>query len=77
MKRKILSLKLQDEIPCSEIRKSTKIIDITEYTLKPKWRWVGHVARMDNKIGSYAAQSRNQGEGRDHEDDHAEDGKTT
>ena len=34
MERKMLGLKLQDKIPCSEIRKRTKITDITEYTLK-------------------------------------------
>ena len=44
--RKRLGLKLQDKIPCSEIRKTAKIIDITEYTLKQKWRWAGHIARM-------------------------------
>ena len=34
----------------SEIRKRTKIIDIIEYTLKQKWRWAGHIARMkDNR----------------------------
>ena len=50
MERKMLDLKLQDKIPCSEIRKRTKIIDITEYTLKEKWKWVGHIARMkDNR----------------------------
>ena len=42
--------KLQDKIPCSEIRKRTKIIDIIEYTLKQKWKWAGHIARMkDNR----------------------------
>ena len=46
MKRKILGLKLQGKISCSEIRKRTMIIDIIEYTLKQKWRWAGHVARM-------------------------------
>ena len=47
---KTLSLKLQDKIPCSEIRKRAKIIDIIEYTLKQKWRWAGHIARMkDNR----------------------------
>ena len=50
MERKMLGLKLQDKIPGSEIRKRTKIIDITEYTLKQKWRWAGHIARMiDNR----------------------------
>ena len=36
MERKILDLKLKDKIPCLEIRKRAKIIDIIEYTLKPK-----------------------------------------
>ena len=42
----MLDLKLQDKIPCSEHRKRTKIIDIIEYTLKQKWKWAGHIARM-------------------------------
>ena len=45
-----MGLKLQDKAPCSEIRKRTKTIDIIEYTLKEKWRWAGHIARMkDNR----------------------------
>ena len=40
----MLGQKLQDKIPCSEIRKRTKITDIIEYTLKQKWRWAGHIA---------------------------------
>ena len=37
-------------IPCAEIRKRTKIIDIIEYTLKQKWKWAGHIARLkDNR----------------------------
>ena len=38
IERKMLGLKLQDKAPCSKIRKRTKIVDITEYTLKQKWR---------------------------------------
>ena len=38
--------------------------DIIEYTLKQKWRWAGHIARMKDN-GLNAAQSGNQGEGRD------------
>ena len=50
MDRKMLDLKLQNKMPCSEIRKRTKIIDIIEYTLKQKWKWAGHIARMkDNR----------------------------
>ena len=46
----MLGLKLQDKIPCSEIRKRTKIIDIIEYTLKQKWRWAGYISRLkDNR----------------------------
>ena len=80
----MLDLKLQDKISCSEIRKRTKIIDIIEYTLKQKWKWAGHIARMkDNRWPEHCTewqpltQSGNQGEGRDQEDDQAEDGKTT
>ena len=46
MERNMLNLKLQGKIPCAEIRKRTKIIGIIEYTLKQKWRWAGHIARM-------------------------------
>ena len=50
MERKMLDLKLKDKIPCSEIRKRTQIIDIIEYTLKQKWKWAGHIARLkDNR----------------------------
>ena len=46
----MVGLKLQDKTPCSEIRKGTKITDIIEYTLKQKWSWAGHIARMkDNR----------------------------
>ena len=51
MRRKMINLTLQDKIPCSEIRKRTKIIDIIDHTLKQKWRWAGHIARMkDNRL---------------------------
>ena len=50
MERKMLDLKLKDKIPCAEIRKRTKIIDIIEYTLKQKWKWASHIARLkDNR----------------------------
>ena len=48
MEKKMLDPKLQDKIPCSEIRKRTKIIEIIEYTLKQKWKWAGHIARMND-----------------------------
>ena len=40
---------MQDKITYSGIGKGTKIIDIREYTLKQKWRWAGHIARMKDK----------------------------
>ena len=46
MDRKMLGLKLQDKIPCSEMRKITNIIDIIEYKLKQKKRWARHTARI-------------------------------
>ena len=50
MERKMLDLKLQDKIACSEIRTRTKLIDIIEYTLKQKGGWAGHIPRMkDNR----------------------------
>ena len=46
----MLGLKLQGKIPCSEIMKRTKIIDIIEYIVEQKWRGAGHIARTkDNR----------------------------
>ena len=45
----MLNLKLQDKVPCSEISKSTQIIDIIEHILKQKWKWARHIARMKDK----------------------------
>ena len=88
IEKKMLDLKLQDKIPGSEIRKRTKIIDIIEYTLKQKWRWAGHIARMKNsrwtkrctewrpRRGGGGGGGGGGGE-RAQKDDQAEDGKTT
>ena len=46
MERKMLTSKPQDKVPCLEIRKRAKTFDIIEYTLKQKWKWVTHIARM-------------------------------
>ena len=48
-KGKMLGIELQDKIPCSEIRKRTKIIDFTEYTLKQKWRWAEHISKNEGQ----------------------------
>ena len=73
----MLDLKLQEKIPCTEVRKRTKMIDIIEYTLKQKWKWAGHIARMKDNRWTKRCTSGNQAEGRDQWDDQAEDGKTT
>ena len=52
IERKMLDLELQEKKPSSEIRKRTKIIDIIEYTLKQKWRWVVHIARTKDNMWS-------------------------
>ena len=50
IERKMFDLQLQDKIPCSEMSKRTKRIDIMKYTLKQMWKWAGHIARMkDNR----------------------------
>ena len=41
METKILNSKLQDKAPGKD-----EITDIREYTLKQKWKWNGHLARM-------------------------------
>ena len=30
-------------------KKRTKIIDIIEFTLKQKWKWAGHIARLKDR----------------------------
>ena len=56
--------------------KRAKIIDIVEHTMKQKWKWAGHIARMKhNRLNT--AQSGNQGGDGDQGDDQVEDGKTT
>ncbi|GFS25595.1 endonuclease-reverse transcriptase [Elysia marginata] len=50
MERKMLGLKLTDKISCKEIRNKTQVSDIAQYIAKQKWKWAGHVARIqDNR----------------------------
>ena len=71
----MLDLKLQDKIARSEIRKRTQLTDTIEYTVKQKWRWAGHIARMkvDQTLHRIATKEREEIK----EDDQAEYGKTT
>ena len=48
MERKMLNLKIKDKIPYTEIRKRTRVQDIVHFVLKQKWKWAGHVARLDD-----------------------------
>ena len=50
MERQMLHISLRDKIRNIEIRSKTKVKDILEKIKEAKWRWAGHVARMqDNK----------------------------
>lgn len=48
MERSITNVRKIQKIPHSIIRKNTKIIDALQFSLRLKWRWAGHVARMED-----------------------------
>ncbi|GFR69251.1 endonuclease-reverse transcriptase [Elysia marginata] len=35
-------------ISCKEIRNKTQVSDIAQYIAKQKWKWAGHVARLQD-----------------------------
>ena len=75
MRRKMLGLKLQDKIPCSE---RTKVTDTIEYTLKQKWRMARHIANMtDSRWAKRCTEWQSRRGKRSQEDGQADDGKTT
>ncbi|GFR63481.1 dystrophin [Elysia marginata] len=42
--------KMPNKISCKEIRNKTQVSDIAQYIAKQKWKWAGHVARLqDNR----------------------------
>ena len=50
MERKILGIKITDKIPNEQISVKTNILNIIKHITNTKWRWAGHVARMqDNR----------------------------
>ncbi|CAH2235129.1 jg16120 [Pararge aegeria aegeria] len=49
MERSLLNIKRIHRIRNTEIRKTTKIIDALEHSQKLKWKWAGHIARMDKE----------------------------
>lgn len=48
MERSILDIKKQDKVRNTNIRRKTNVIDALTHCKKQKWKWAGHVARMDN-----------------------------
>ena len=69
----MLNLKLLDKVPCSEIRKRTKTIDLVMTKME-----IGRTeSKNEVQDGPNAAHSGNQGEGIDERDDQTEVGKTT
>ena len=48
MERAMLGISLRDKIRNTDIRKRTRVADITAKVAKLKWRWAGHVARRED-----------------------------
>ena len=49
MERKMLNVELKDRIRNTIIRQATRVTDIVQYVTNAKWKWAGHIARMNNK----------------------------
>ena len=48
MERKMLGIRLQDRKTNEWIRQKTKVIDIAERVARQKWKWAGHLMRVDD-----------------------------
>lgn len=48
MERSMLGIRQKDKIKNKTIRKRTKIKDVVETIRSYKWKWAGHICRMDN-----------------------------
>lgn len=55
MQRKILGISLQDRISNEELRNLSSDADVLERATKLKWKWGGHVARLNPERWAYAA----------------------
>lgn len=49
MERSMLNIKKQHRVRHSKIRSATKAIDALTHAQKLKWKWAGHVARLQDK----------------------------
>ncbi|CAH2208686.1 jg25891 [Pararge aegeria aegeria] len=45
MERTMLGVSLRDQIRNEEIRRRSKVTDITQRVVKLKWQWAGHIVR--------------------------------
>ncbi|CAH2236095.1 jg4792 [Pararge aegeria aegeria] len=53
MERAMLGVSLRDQIRIEEIRRRTKVTDISQLVAKLKWQWAGHIVRRtDGRKGS-------------------------
>lgn len=48
MERSILNLKLRYKKRSTDIRKITRLVDALEHCKRLKWKWAGHIARMND-----------------------------
>lgn len=48
MERSVMKIRKIQKIPHTRIRHKTKVIDALDYSLKLKWRWAGHIARLSD-----------------------------
>ena len=44
----MLKAKLKDKITCREIRTKINIKDVVKFAANQKWKWAGHVARLND-----------------------------
>jgi hypothetical protein len=71
MERSIISVKKSQKIRHSTIRNKTNLIDAVTYAKRLKWKWAGHVARMQdnrwtNKVTNWTGPSGKRKRGRPH-----------
>ncbi|KAL0821652.1 hypothetical protein ABMA28_005093 [Loxostege sticticalis] len=48
MERSMLGIRIKDKIRNKKIRKITKLADVVKRIRQLKWKWAGHVCRMEN-----------------------------
>jgi hypothetical protein len=49
MEREVLGINLKDRMRNEELRRRSEIEDAAKAARRQKWRWGGHVARMDQE----------------------------